>query len=73
MIVTAQDVKQARAQLGLSVSQLRDALRLSPFTGSRTIRRWERGEIPITGPAAVVIEAMLDGYTPQKYHPDELE
>lgn len=73
MIRTGRDVKVARAKLGMSVNELRDALRLSPKTGSRAIRRWEIGEIPITGPAAVAIEAMLDGFTPERYHPDELE
>lgn len=73
MIRTARDVKRARAQLGMTVNELRDALRLSPKTGGRAIRRWETGQVPITGPAAVAMEAMLAGYEPEQYYPDEFE
>lgn len=65
MIVTGKDVKRARAQLGMTVNELRDALRLSRKMGNRIIRRWEAGEVPITGPASVAIEAMLAGFEPE--------
>lgn len=65
MIVTGKDVKRARAKLGMTVNELRDALRLSPKMGNRIIRRWEAGEVPITGPASVAIEAMLAGFEPE--------
>lgn len=71
MIKTADDVARARAELGMSVNDLRDALRLSPTTGNRVIRRWEIGEVPVTGPAAVAIEAMLAGFVPEM--PDDRE
>lgn len=71
MIKTADDVARARAELGMSVNDLRDALRLSPKTGNRVIRRWEIGEVPVTGPAAVAIEAMLAGFVPEM--PDDRE
>jgi DNA-binding transcriptional regulator YiaG len=71
VIVTAKDIKRARANLGMTINQLRDALRLSRKTGGRTIRRWETGEVPITGPAAVAIEAMLAGFVPEM--PDDME
>lgn len=55
----------------MSVNDLRDALRLSPKMGGRTIRRWETGEVPITGPAQVAVEAMLAGFIPEM--PDDVE
>lgn len=55
----------------MTVNELRDALRLSPKTGGRAIRRWETGEIPITGPAAVAMEAMLAGYEPEILYDDD--
>lgn len=71
MIRTRKDLKRARAQLGMTVNDLRDALRLSHKNGGRTIRRWETGEVPIAGPAQVAIEAMLAGFVPEM--PDDLE
>jgi DNA (cytosine-5)-methyltransferase 1 len=52
------DLRSARKRLGLSQSGLAEALRMGP-NGERTIRRWERGEVPITGPASVAIESLL--------------
>jgi DNA-binding transcriptional regulator YiaG len=71
MIKDARDVKRARASLGMTVNDLRDALRLSSSTGNRVVRRWETGEVPITGPAAVAIEAMLAGFVPEM--PDDMD
>lgn len=65
IIKTGHDVKRARKQLGMSVNDLRDVLRLSIKTGNRTIRRWESGDLPITGPVCVAIEAMLKGFEPE--------
>lgn len=65
MIRTADDVKAAKKQLGMSVYEIADALRLSPTTGSTTVRRWINGRTPISGPAAVALEAMLNGYEPE--------
>lgn len=65
MIAQPEDVRRARAQLGLSARELAEVLRMG--TGaSRTIYRWESGETMITGPAAVAIEAMLAGYEPKR-------
>lgn len=73
MIITAKDVRLARAQLGMTVNELSDALRLNPDTGGRVIRRWESGTRPITGPAAVAMEAMLAGFVPEGYYLDDIE
>ena len=56
--MTPTELNAARKRLGLTQSGLAEALRLGP-NGQRTIRRWESGDIPVTGPATVAIEAML--------------
>lgn len=52
------EIKAARRRLGLTQQGLAEALRLGP-NGERTIRRWEQGDIPVTGPASVAIELLL--------------
>lgn len=64
MIRDGRDLKQARQELGLSVFCLADSLRMGA-NGERTIRRWERDELSIPGPAAIAIEAMLAGFMPE--------
>lgn len=61
------DAKAARKQLGLTVNELADALRLSPQNGGRKVRRWEAGDVPVSGPVAVAIEAMLNGFYPKEF------
>jgi DNA-binding transcriptional regulator YiaG len=56
--VTPVAIKKARKRLGLTQSGLAEALRMGA-NGGRTVRRWEAGEIPITGPATVAIELLL--------------
>ena len=51
-------VTAARKALGLSQQGLAEALRLGP-NGERTIRRWEQGDVPITGPASLALEMMV--------------
>ena len=63
-IKTGDDVRAARKTLGLTVDGLTKALRMSSTTGGRTVRRWEKNEVPITGPASLAIEAMLAGFIP---------
>lgn len=62
IVRSGKDVKQARKEMGMSVADLRDALRLSVATGGETIRKWERGKIPVTGPASVAIELLVHEY-----------
>lgn len=64
MIITAQDVKDAKKKLGWSVGEIADALRLSSTSGSTTVRAWMSGKREISGPAAVALEAIVDGYRP---------
>jgi DNA (cytosine-5)-methyltransferase 1 len=56
--VTADELVAARKALGLSQSGLAEALRLGP-NGDRTVRRWEAGDVPVTGPASLAIELLL--------------
>jgi DNA-binding transcriptional regulator YiaG len=56
--VSPADIRSARARLGLSANGLAEALRLGKG-GGRTVRRWEAGDVAITGPAQVAIEHML--------------
>ena len=58
MITTADDIRAARATLGLSAAGLADALRMGKG-GGRSVRRWEAGDGPISGPASVALELML--------------
>ena len=69
--MTPYEIKQARKALGWTVNDLADALRMAPSSGNRTIRRWENGDLPITGPAMVAIEAMLAGYIPEHFLEDD--
>ena len=55
--MTQDDIRRIRKGMGMSQRQLAQALRLGP-NGDRTIRRWERGVIPITGPASLALEYM---------------
>lgn len=57
--MTPATLRTARKTLGLSANGLAQALRLGKG-GGRTVRRWEAGDTPISGPAQVAIEAMLE-------------
>lgn len=52
-------VRQVRQRLGLTQAELAERLRLAPATGKDTVRSWESGKRPITGPAQVALEYML--------------
>jgi len=57
--VSPDDVRTARKRLGLTQAELAARLRLAPATGKDTVRSWESGKRPITGPAQVALEYML--------------
>lgn len=63
-ILTPAKLKQARQDLGYSVNEMADALRLSPENGGDTIRKMEAGKVRITGPIMVAVSAMLKGFDP---------
>ena len=62
-ISTPESIKAARAQMGLTQRELAKALRLRD-NGERQVRRWEDGDVPISGPASLAIEALLSGWRP---------
>lgn len=57
--MTPDEIIDARVRLGLSQSELAAVLGMSD-TGRRTIARWEGGELPISGAAALAIRYMLE-------------
>jgi DNA-binding transcriptional regulator YiaG len=56
--MTPNELRKARKRLGLSQAGLAEALRMGA-NGGRTVRRWELGEIPVTGPASKAVELMI--------------
>jgi len=60
--VSPEEFKDARKSLGMTVRDMAAALRLSEANGYRTVRRMESGEIAVSGPISVAVEAMLAGY-----------
>lgn len=55
----AEDVRAARQKLGLTQEGLADALLLTGPYGKDTVRSWESGRRPISGPAQVAIALMV--------------
>lgn len=70
--MTGKDIKAARNRLGelwglgrpLRMAELGRALRLQGRDPGESVRDWERGNTPVSGPVSVAIEAMLAGYRP---------
>lgn len=54
--MTPKEINAARHQLGLSQAGL---ARVMGIADDRTIRRWESGETPITGPASLLLRYMV--------------
>ena len=54
MPMTPQQLTEARQKLGLSQTGLAQALELGKH-GDRTVRRWEAGESPISGPVRLAM------------------
>jgi DNA-binding transcriptional regulator YiaG len=57
--MTPDELRKARKRLGLSQAGLAEALCMGA-NGGRTVRRWELGEIPVTGPASVAVQLLLE-------------
>lgn len=53
--MTAIEFKEIRKRAGLTQSQLADYLRISD---KRTIRYWETGERPVSGPVSLLMEQL---------------
>lgn len=70
--MTPRELRDARAVLGrlwglgrpLHMSELGRALKLQGRDPGASVRDWERGHTPISGPVSVAVEAMLEGFKP---------
>lgn len=58
-MMTPTELRAARKRLGMTQAQLAAALLLGN-DGNRAVRRWEKGERPISGPVQVAVTLMLD-------------
>jgi DNA-binding transcriptional regulator YiaG len=67
MTMTPERVKTIRQTAGLTQTSLADLLGLNPGNGRRTVRRWEQGEIAVTGPAAIILQLIETGELPHRY------
>ena len=64
--MTPTELRAARHHLGYSTAALARRLRLG-MNGGRTVRRWEAGDRPISGPVQVAIELMIADEPAQRY------
>jgi DNA-binding transcriptional regulator YiaG len=65
--MTPNRIKEIRQAVGLTQTDLALVLGLTPNNGRRTVRRWEDGTIPITGPAAIVMQLIETGELPHRF------
>ena len=65
--MTPSRIKSIRHNSGLSVRGLMAILRIRD---RKTVMRWETGEVPVTGPASVILEMIESGELPARYYPD---
>ena len=62
--MTPAQIKTIRQQAGLSQTGLAAVLRIADL---RTIRRWEKGDVPISGPASIIMEMLEAGELPERF------
>ena len=55
--MTPTNLRIARKSLGLTQHSLAEVLRMGKW-GFQSVAKWEKGEVPIPGPAQVAIELM---------------
>jgi DNA-binding transcriptional regulator YiaG len=53
------ELRELRLASGLSQQALADLMGLG-VGGGRTVRRWEAGEVAISGPVAIAVKAVLE-------------
>lgn len=56
--MSADEFKAIRLRAGLTQTQLADALHISD---RRTVRYWETGERPVTGPVSILMQLLDAG------------
>lgn len=67
--MTPERIRDIRKGNGLSYTQLAAILRVSDL---RTVRRWEKGQVPISGPASILLELIEADELPDRFWwPDE--
>lgn len=64
--MTPTELKAIRKRYGLTIRGLADLLRIRD---EKTIRRWESGEVPVSGPASIVLELMDADELPNRFWP----
>jgi DNA-binding transcriptional regulator YiaG len=62
--MTPTEIQSIRKRAGLSQSGLAALLRISDL---RTVRRWETGDTPISGPASIILELLDAGELPERF------
>lgn len=58
------EIKAIRERARLTQTELAALLRISD---KRTVRRWETGEVPISGPASIILELLDKDELPNRY------
>ena len=58
--MTTAEFKGIRHAIGWTVRECAAALGLAGANGADTIRKWERGQRPITGPAKAAMRAFME-------------
>lgn len=62
--MTPTHLRAIRASHNLSTRALASLLRIGD---ERTIRRWQAGDNPVSGPASIVLEMLEAGELPERY------
>lgn len=62
--MTHTEIQSIRKRAGLTQSGLAALLRI---TDQRTVRRWEAGDMPVSGPASIILEMLDAGELPERY------
>lgn len=57
--MTPENLRAARKSLGLTQTQMADALRLSEKNGARSIRIWEKDGNTVPGPVQIAVGYMM--------------
>ena len=60
MAVTGDELREAREELGLSLTDLAERLRLAMPNGRTMLREMESGKRDVSGPISVAVELMLE-------------
>ncbi len=61
--MTPDDFKRERQRLGLSLNSVAELFRRGKH-GNRNVHRWERGDTPLPGWAALIMEIISSGKIP---------